>query len=138
MKHQLLLIIAIAIHTISFSQTTANENNKSSTADWVTNSHDFGTVIQNKPVQFQFEFVNKSNKPLVIANVKAGCNCTKVAFTQQPVLPFLHGVVTVTFLAHTTGTFSKSVTVIFDNKEKMVLNISGEVVQETQKEKKKK
>ncbi|MCY7410060.1 MAG: DUF1573 domain-containing protein [Chitinophagales bacterium] len=138
MKHALLLLIFFIIHTSAFSQTSSTKAVKTAAIDWVSDSHDFGIVMQNNPVQFQFEFVNKSNKPLVIANVKAGCSCTKVAFSPQPVLPFLRGGVTVTFLAHTSGIFSKSVTVIFDNKEKIVLNISGEVIQESLKDKKKK
>ncbi len=138
MKLIINLLLATLPFAAVFSQSISYNRDKSTKVEWVFDSHNFGTVIQNNPVQFQFEFVNNCSRPVVITNIKSGCGCIKVAFSEQPVLPFLRGKITVTFLARTPGVFSKSVTVIFDNKEKITLHVMGEVIQESQMERKKK
>ena len=92
-------------------------------------SHDFGTIKQNEPASYTFEFTNTGKEPVIITGAKPSCSCTVPEFTKDPVLSGKKGIVKATFNAHTPGKFSKTITVTTDKGETIVLSISGEVIQ---------
>ncbi|MVM34628.1 DUF1573 domain-containing protein [Spirosoma sp. HMF4905] len=99
--------------------------------NWRSATHDFGRVIQNKPVTAEFSFINKGELPLVINQAKGSCGCTGVEYPKTPVMPGQSGVIKATFNAAALGAFNKSVTVE-SNAEggTQMLYFKGEVVKE--------
>jgi Protein of unknown function (DUF1573) len=96
---------------------------------WTATTHDFGRIVQGKPVTATFAFTNRGELPLLIANAKGSCGCTGVTFPKQAILPGQSGVVQATFNAAAAGAFNKTVTVE-SNAEggAATLLIRGEVV----------
>lgn len=98
---------------------------------WRSATHDFGRVVQNKPVTAEFSFTNKGELPLVINQAKGSCGCTGVEYPKVPVMPGQSGVIKATFNAAALGAFNKSITVE-SNAEggTQMLYFKGEVVKE--------
>ncbi|RZL47537.1 MAG: DUF1573 domain-containing protein [Pedobacter sp.] len=75
------------------------------------NGHDFGKIVQGKPVTIEMKFTNFGDKPLIISAVEPTCGCTIAKFTETPVLKGKTGSVTLTFNAAALGDFVKTVVV---------------------------
>ncbi|MDR2025950.1 MAG: DUF1573 domain-containing protein [Prevotellaceae bacterium] len=89
--------------------------------------HDFGTVKEELgSVTHAFKFVNKGDKPLVIANVQASCGCTTPGWTKEPVKPGETGEVLATYRT-SAGSFDKVLTVTASGLPPVVLHIKGNV-----------
>ena len=99
--------------------------------NWKNATHDFGRVMQGKPVTAQFAFTNKGEMPLVISQAKGSCGCTGVEYPKEPIMPGQSGQIKATFNAAALGAFNKSVTVE-SNAEggTAVLYFKGDVVAE--------
>ena len=55
---------------------------------WLTsNTHDFGKISKNEPAKFQFGFINISDTPITIDNVRTSCGCTAPNWTTNPIAP---------------------------------------------------
>jgi len=110
-----------------------------SSAEFKVVKHNFGKIKHNVPATYTFKFINKSNKPLIIENAVAGCGCTTPEYPKQPIAQGKEGTIKVTYNAATMGVFTKDVTVKFVNdKQPVVLNIIGEVVENAPAKTKKK
>ncbi len=99
---------------------------------WAGNTtHNFGRIIQGKPVTAEFAFTNKGELPLVITQAKGSCGCTGVDYPKTAVLPGASGTIKATFNAVAAGGFNKLVTVE-SNAEggTVILLITGEVVKD--------
>ena len=95
--------------------------------------HNFGKLKQNVPATYVFKFTNTSGKTLVIESAVAGCGCTTPEYPKEPITKGKQGTIKVTYNAANMGAFTKDVTVKFVNVEKpIVLNITGEVVENKQ------
>ena len=109
-----------------------NENDvytKAPNFKWNTTLHDFGKMTQNKPQTFTFTFTNTGNAPLVIAQAKGSCECTKAEFIPTPIPPGKTGWVKATYDASKVGEFNRNVTVTANIDGGPVnLNIKGVVV----------
>jgi len=125
MKRILLVALScVLMLTVAMTHATALFN-------WRKTSHDFGRIVQNKPVTARFAFVNKGELPLVISSAKGSCGCTGVEYPKAAVLPGQSGEITATFNAGVAGAFSKSVTVESNAETGIqLLSIKGEVVAE--------
>ena len=100
---------------------------------FVETKHSFGKLKQNIPATYIFKFSNTSSKPLVIESAVAGCGCTTPEYPKEPIAKGKQGTIKVTYNAASMGAFTKDVTVKFVNVEKpVVLNITGEVVENKQ------
>lgn len=84
---------------------------------WTVTEYDFGNIQHQKPVSFEFDFVNKGQAPLKIAEVEGSCGCTVAEYTKEPVMPGKSGKVKATFDAAALGKFRKSI--------KVVANVEG-------------
>lgn len=92
-------------------------------------THDFGKIPQNQPVNAKFEFTNVGDEPLIISDVKPTCGCTIADFTKTPVEKGKKGTISLTFNAAVVASFSKAVTVKSNSKTpEKLLYIKGEVV----------
>lgn len=99
--------------------------------DWLSRTHDFGQIVQNKPVTARYEFSNMGKTDLVIEEVKRTCGCTMVNWTKDPIPPGGSGFVEATYNAKKEGVFNKGITVKSNAKKDVtVLYLKGEVVTE--------
>lgn len=91
--------------------------------------HDFGKIKQGVPVTFDFNFVNTSDKPVVIESATASCGCTTPV---KPVAPISQGKadkITAGFNAQAVGPFNKSIYVKVAGVDQPVeIKITGEVL----------
>lgn len=93
-------------------------------------THDFGKIVLNKPVTFDFKYTNVGEEPLIITKAEASCGCTVPKFTNTPIKKGESGVISVTFNAAAgPSPFSKAVTISSNAKTPVkVLYIKGETV----------
>jgi hypothetical protein len=97
----------LAVATISFAQQEF--------VTWLTPvEHDFGDIEQDVDVVHEFRFVNETEEPLLIDNVRMGCGCTTSDWSAVPVAPDSTGVLKVTYDARNDGYFRKYVKVYFN------------------------
>lgn len=157
MKTVKLLAFALLLTSVSFAQTKAKRSGKvaatatpvavpaapaavaatpapqtpqvPSQLKWESDTHEFGTVEQGKPVSYEFTFTNTSNKDITLTNVKASCGCTATNYTKTAVKPGEKGTVTATYNAAAGGAFHKTVTVMTseENSAPKIITIKGTV-----------
>ena len=90
--------------------------------------HDYGTISQGGDGTCEFKFTNTGKTPLILSNVQASCGCTVPSWTREPVQPGKEGTIKVSYNTNGIGTFNKSITVISNAKNNMVvLQIKGTV-----------
>lgn len=93
------------------------------------NGHDFGKIVQGKPVTVEMKFTNIGDKPLIISGVEPTCGCTVAKFTSTPVLKGKTGTITLEYNAAALGVFNKNVTVKSNATEpSKAVYIRGEVI----------
>ncbi|MCT4664894.1 MAG: DUF1573 domain-containing protein [Flavobacteriales bacterium] len=90
---------------------------------------DYGTIKQNSEGKRSFEFTNKGNQPILIANIKKSCGCTVTEKPTEPILPGEKGLIKVSYDTKRLGKFSKTITVISNASEpRKFLKIQGNIV----------
>lgn len=99
-----------------------------------TENFDFGKIKQGVPATHKFVFTNKGKVPMVITNAQPSCGCTTPDWTKDPIPPGGQGFVTATYNAASAGAFNKSISVMANVPNGVViLYIKGEVVAEAPK-----
>ena len=91
------------------------------------NSHNFGKIPQGRPATYTFEIVNTGTTPLKLDNVRASCGCTTPEWSKAPIQPGATAEIRVGYNAYAEGTFTKTVTIIYNTNQTKLLTISGEV-----------
>jgi hypothetical protein len=98
--------------------------------EFAETTHDFGVISDDKPVEFEFPFVNKGTGPLTIVRAQGSCGCTVPALTKTVYEPGESGAIKVQFNGagkrgpqHTTVT----VTTNDDQQRTVILNVKAEV-----------
>lgn len=87
--------------------------------EWLSEtSHDFGDILHQQPVQYDFSFKNISNEPLTIDNVRTTCGCTVPNWKEAPILPDSTGIISVEYDARDEGYFKKRIKVYFQGQRK--------------------
>lgn len=93
---------------------------------------DLGTVKLNEVVTDTYTFTNIGKKPLLLYNVTAACNCTKVEYSTAPVMPGKTGTIKVIFKADKpddVGARTKRITVDSNAKsDRVILTLKANVV----------
>lgn len=92
-------------------------------------SYNFGKIPQGKPVTHDFAISNSGKTELKLDNVQASCGCTTPVWKPGPYKSGEKAVITVGYNAASPGSFSKTVTVTYNNGLSKVITISGEVWQ---------
>jgi hypothetical protein len=88
----------------------------------------FGKIPQGKPVTHIFEVTNKSNIPLKISNIHASCGCTTPEWEKDKVIaPGEKTNITVGYNAAAEGSFTKFITVSYNDTQTKQITIKGEV-----------
>ncbi len=126
----LALFFAVAAHaqsTMPAPSPVANTQPDISKIVWFQElDHDFGKIPYGKPVEFDLAMKNLSNDSLRIKDVKAGCGCTTPKWQPGPYAAGQTFKITVGFNGYTEGSFSKVVTVFFENGMSQVIRFHGE------------
>jgi Protein of unknown function (DUF1573) len=94
--------------------------------------HDFGKILQGKPVDYYFELTNKTDKPIVVENTWASCGCTTPEKPTEPIAPGATAKLKVQYNASGMGHFDKQVSIKLagvDNPK--VVSITGDVLNQT-------
>lgn len=122
-------ITAICFFYISFAQAQEIPDSLQTEIFFETTTHDFGEIIEGSKAEFEFQFTNKGNAPLVLSNVSSSCGCTVPDWTKKPVNPRKKSEIMVKYNTNSLGTFNKTVTVYSNAKNSPVkLIIKGNVV----------
>ena len=113
---------AVAVNT-----TVASENVKEDAIELKETEFDFGKIPQGKPVTHVFLFTNTGKTPLSLDNVQASCGCTTPEWSKDAVAPGETSKITVGYNAANEGSFTKTITVIYNGNQNKQINIKGEV-----------
>jgi hypothetical protein len=136
------LLLIAAIFTFGFSQLNAQNastqpaasaatvvNPKAPKAKWDKTVNEFGEIEQGIPKEAEFKLTNEGKEPLIIQSARAGCGCTNLKYSQEPILPGKSTIVAATYNAAAMGPFNKSITVTTNaDPNPVVLMIKGTVV----------
>ncbi len=126
MKKQVLLSLLLVL--FGSLAVMAQDNTQYAAFKWDKTLHEFGNIMQNKPVTASFKFTNTSNMPLIISNARGTCGCTGVKYPTEPIAPGESADISATFNAAAVGDFHKTVTVTANIIEgSAVLHIKGKV-----------
>lgn len=123
----------IAILLILLTVSCKNPTNKTVTEpqsqiEFKQMTYDYGTIPYLGDGTCKFEFINTSDVPLVINNVKTSCGCTSPEWPTDPCEPGSGGTIKIKYDTRIKGRFKKSITIYSNAKNSPVnLIISGEV-----------
>jgi hypothetical protein len=66
--------------------------------EWINGQNqDLGKVKEGQVVEISWRFKNTGDKPLIVADVKAGCGCTVAEKPEEPIAPGKEGVIKASF-----------------------------------------
>ncbi|HEY4288292.1 MAG TPA: DUF1573 domain-containing protein [Puia sp.] len=91
------------------------------------NSHNFGKIPQARPATYTFEIVNTGSTAIKLDNVQASCGCTTPEWSRDPIEAGATAKIRVGYNAYAEGTFTKTVTVVYNTNQTKTLTITGEV-----------
>jgi hypothetical protein len=91
------------------------------------NLHNFGKIPQGRPATYTFEIVNTGSTPLRLDNVHASCGCTTPEWSRDAIQPGATAQIKVGYNAMGEGTFTKTVSIIYNTNQTKTLTITGEV-----------
>lgn len=115
--------------TPAAAATTTTVNPKAPKAKWDKTVNEFGEIEQGIPKEAEFKLTNDGKEPLIIQTARAGCGCTNLKYSQEPILPGKSTIVAATYNAAAMGPFNKSITVTTNaDPNPVVLLIKGTVV----------
>ncbi len=115
------------------NETNAAVNPNAPKAKYDKTVYDFGEIEQGTPKEAVFTLTNGGKEPLLISYAKAGCGCTNLKYSQEPILPGKSTIIAATYNAAAMGQFSKSVTVTTNaDPNPVMLIIKGTVIAKKQ------
>lgn len=131
-----LIVIMFAISATLQAQTStpaepakAVVNPNAPVAKWDKTTNDFGEIDQNIPKVAEFKLTNTGKEPLLIQTARAGCGCTNLQYSQEPILPGKFTIISATYNAAAVGAFMKNITVTTNaDPNPVVLYIKGTVI----------
>lgn len=91
------------------------------------NAHNFGKIPQGRPATYTFEIVNTGSTPLLLDNVHASCGCTTPEWSRAPIPAGGVAEIKVGYNAYAEGSFTKTVTIVYNTNQTKLLTITGEV-----------
>lgn len=114
--YTILAVAAVAVATLGVSAQSSAEvtqQQQQSSGPRMTfevMSHDFGEFTKGgQSKQFDFEFTNTGDAPLVVVRSKSSCRCIEVKLPKRPIAPGAKGVVTITYVPKDSGVFNKGI-----------------------------
>lgn len=129
MKYLLSALTALLLFTTAIAQKPAANAKPTEVIKFDKTEYDFGTIVQNKPVSYNFIFKNISKAPVVIENATASCGCTTPEWVKTPIMAKKGSTIKAGFNAAAPGVFDKTITVKIQGQQLPVeLRIKGKVV----------
>jgi hypothetical protein len=120
---------AQTVNPVVATESTTIVNPNAPKAKYDKTVSDFGEIEQGIPKEAQFKLTNEGKEPLLISQAKAGCGCTNLKYSQEPVLPGKSTIIAATYNAAAMGAFNKSITVTTNaDAAPVMLMIKGTVV----------
>ncbi len=120
---------AQTVNPVVATESTTAVNPNAPKAKWDKTTSDFGEIEQGTPKEAQFKLTNEGKEPLLISQAKAGCGCTNLKYSQEPVLPGKSTIIAATYNAAAMGQFNKSITVTTNaDPNPVMLMIKGTVI----------
>ncbi len=108
---RMIKMIGMLVFFLSVFSTAALAQFQYPRFQWEKSTHDFGELTHKSAVSYEFEFTNKGQAPLVIAEVEPSCGCTVTEYTREPIMPGKKGKVKASFDSASLGKFNKSIKV---------------------------
>lgn len=126
MKKSVFTLLIACLFISATAQTNPTE--ASSENIFEVSEYNFGTIKQSKnPAVHEFEYVNTSDRPLIINSVKASCGCTVSEYSKEPLLPGKKSFVKVSYnTVNRPGAFKKNINVSTSHGDKTLV-IKGNV-----------
>lgn len=139
MKNLILIVVILVlgysqlnaqtVNPVVATESTTIVNPNAPKAKYDKTVSDFGEIEQGIPKEAQFKLTNEGKEPLLISQAKAGCGCTNLKYSQEPVLPGKSTIIAATYNAAAMGAFNKSITVTTNaDAAPVMLMIKGTVV----------
>ena len=85
--------------------------------------HDFGIIKEGELVSYEFEFVNKGKKDLLISDAKASCGCTVPSYPQQPIKAGERDKIKITFNSQGKKGYNEKLTIVNTNGNPTIYNL---------------
>ena len=95
--------------SIEYYKHSLDDTSNSHTKLFSQNIINFGEVKVNKEYEFNFEYTNHENYPLIIMDIKTTCGCTVVHWNKQPLNPGKSSKIVVKFKPDNTGYHFKKI-----------------------------
>jgi hypothetical protein len=97
--------------------------------EWLTPvTHDFGAINRYEPVRHDFQFRNRTDRPISIDNVRPSCGCMVPDWEAAAIEPDSIGTISVEYDARDSGYFIKKIKVYFSGLRKPeLLYVEGDV-----------
>lgn len=110
-------------YTPSHSDSVVNTANKKGIIEFDKASFDFGTIDEGEKIEYNYEFTNVGDAPVILSKVLASCGCTTPEYTSTPIAPGKRGNVKVVFDSKgQTGQQQKIIT-IQSNAEEGIMTV---------------
>ena len=90
---------------------TVEQKQNGSEITFKTTNHNYGEIYYGADGNFNFEFTNTGNEPLILTKPRSSCGCTVPHWPKEPILPGESSAIKVTYNTHKNGAFNKTVTV---------------------------
>ncbi|HOZ15126.1 MAG TPA: DUF1573 domain-containing protein [Tenuifilaceae bacterium] len=113
-----------------YSNFTQKDYENSPVADFNTTNHDYGSVTEGNPVEFEFVVKNTGKSDLIIRKVKASCGCTTVQPEKNLLKTGESTAIKAVFRTNGySGKQSKSITVITNDPKRstIILRMTGSI-----------
>ncbi len=135
-----LVLVVLLVGVLSCNQLQTNSKDgrvtetgtvqSAGTVIFDTTAHHYGTLVQGEKVGYTFRFTNTGAGHVVIENVQAGCGCTAVSWSKDPVAPGEQGNVEIIFdSSGRNGNQYKTIKVITNGtKKEHVLIVTAEII----------
>jgi hypothetical protein len=110
-----------AANNDSANQAALRDSANYSELQWIDSMHqDLGKITQGQVVEIVWRLKNTGTKPLVIADVSAGCGCTLAEKPEEPIAPGQEGRIKAKYDSNgqSTGMQQKNVTVAANTAKK--------------------
>jgi hypothetical protein len=127
MKNVLFLLLCLVGVSLFAQPSNNNPKELVPTLTFATTVVDYGMIKKGSEPNRTFTFKNTGNAPLLITDAKASCGCTVPTFPQGAILPGESSEIIVRYDTQRVGLISKSVTILSNAGEPVVLKITGEV-----------
>ena len=128
MKKISLTLLSLCAVMIIYAQTDTKATAQPAELLKVNESeHDFGKIIQGKPVTYDFIITNTGTETLKLDDVHASCGCTTPVWSKEPIAAGATAKINVGFNALSYGDFEKMVTINYNNGQTKVIKIKGTV-----------